>query len=314
MQYRHYTKQSPLVSEIGFGAWQLGNNIDWSSPMSDKEAIALVHEALDLGVNFFDTAPGYGLGNSERLLGEALKIKDRRQVVISTKFGHHSDGHSDFSHTLIKSSVEGSLRRLNTDYLDSVLLHNPDQKCLDGNNNPHYEVLEQLKKEGKILAYGASLDSCEDMNLFMTTTKGDVIEALFNIFHQDARNAFALAKEKGVAIIAKIPLDSGWLTGKYNENSTFEGIRERWSPTDIKTRADLVEKIRHITTSGQSLGQAAIEYCLAYPAVSTVIPGNKNIDQLIANVKSIDYELSEDTTKWLEMFYENEVKPKNLPW
>jgi aryl-alcohol dehydrogenase-like predicted oxidoreductase len=97
MEYRSYVNESPKVSVIGFGAWQLGNHIDWSG-MTDSEAIHLVHKALDEGINFFDTAPNYGFGKSEELLGKALKDTSRDSIVINTKFGHHSDGHTDYGH------------------------------------------------------------------------------------------------------------------------------------------------------------------------------------------------------------------------
>lgn len=313
MEYRSYVEGSPKVSVIGFGAWQLGNNIDWSG-MTDQEAVKLVHKALEEGVNFFDTAPGYGRGNSELLLGKAIKKERRDRLVINTKFGHHSDGHSDFSPQVIRESIEGSLKRLDTDYIDSVLLHNPPSDVLKAENNAHYEIFEQLIKEGKILAYGASLDTKEDMVTFMSHTNGKVIEAFFNILHQDVRFAFDLAKKKGIKIIAKIPLDSGWLSGKYHQDSTFEGVRSRWTKEDIITRADLVDQLRHLPVEGQSLAQFALLYCLAYDQVCTVIPGISNMEQLRVNLEALKYPMEAKTLQWLETFYEQQVVPKNLVW
>lgn len=149
LKYNNYANGCPKVSEIGFGAWQLGNNIDWSG-MSDQEAIQLVHRGLDLGVNFFDTAPNYALGNSERLLGMALKDVQRDKIVVSTKFGHSSDGHRDYSAKSIRESLEGSLKRLKMEYIDSILIHSPEQKYLDANTNEHYEIFEALKKKVKL--------------------------------------------------------------------------------------------------------------------------------------------------------------------
>lgn len=313
MKYNHYVDGCPLVSEIGFGAWQLGNNIDWSA-MTDEEAVALVHEALKQGVNFFDTAPNYALGHSERLLGIALKDIPRDTIVVSTKFGHCSDGSQNYDASAIRSSIEGSLKRLQMDYIDSVLLHSPDPKYLDGNQNEHYEIFEALKKEGLIRAYGASLENSRDMITFMETTKGQVIEAFFNILHQDTRFAFDLALEKGVAIIAKIPLDSGWLSGKYNKKSTFVGIRERWTREDIEKRSMLVDQLKYLSNNMTTLPQVAINYCLAYEAVSTVIPGAKNVKQLEANIKAIEQPLERDLVHWLEKFYDKEVVAQKLVW
>jgi aryl-alcohol dehydrogenase-like predicted oxidoreductase len=313
MKYNKYIKKSPLVSEIGLGAWQLGQSSDWKS-MSEKEAIDMVNKSIELGVNFFDTAPNYGHGTSELRIGKALKNFDRNKLVINTKFGHTATGETNYSANSIRESLEGSLKRLQVDYIDSLIIHNPPIEFLDGNNNPHYEILERLIDEGKINAYGASLDTYKDMKLFMETTNCGVIEAFFNILHQDTALAFGLAQKKEVGIIAKIPLDSGWLSGKYNEESTFNDIRNRWSKMDILTRSNLVKKVKNILDQENNLAQSAISFCLAYDAVSTVIPGNTTIAQLKSNLESVNKPISKELVKKLENFYQHEVKHLNLPW
>lgn len=314
MKYNTYTTNTPLVSEIGMGAWQLGKDSFWQTTLSEKEAIALVHKALDLGVNFFDTAPNYGFGTSETRLGKALKHTDRSKIVINTKFGHNDKGKTNYHSDTIRQSLEGSLKRLQIDYIDSLIIHNPPSEYLDGNNNDHYKILEQLKDEGKIKAYGASLDTYEEMKLLMETTDSKVIEAFFNILHQDTARAFDLAQQNEVGIIVKIPLDSGWLTGKYDEKSTFNDIRQRWSIQDIKTRSDLVNEIKNITGPDTNLTQTAIAFCLAYDAVSTVIPGSVTIEQLKNNIGSINQSISKELVKKLEQFYQTKVKDLTLPW
>ncbi len=152
------------------------------------------------------------------------------------------------------------------------------------------------------------------ISTFMNTTNGKVIEAFFNIFHQGVRHAFDLANQKDVRIIAKIPLDSGWLSGKYNSKSKFFDIRNRWSKEDINIRADLVEKLKIRIPEDKNLAQVAISFCLAYDAVATVIPGNKSIDQLKRNVESIDHGITEKIIRELEYFYKEEVENLNLPW
>lgn len=313
MKYNNYIKNSPKVSEIGIGAWQLGKSSDWET-MTESEAINLVHKSLDLGVNYFDTAPNYGYGTSEERLGLALTETDRSKIVINTKFGHDADGKTNFAADNIIKSLEGSLRRLKTDYLDSIILHNPPFSYLDGNNNSHYEIFERLKEEGKIKAYGASLDTYEEMQKFMSTTNAEVIEAFFNILHQDARKAFGMAKEKGVSIVVKIPLDSGWLSGKYNAESKFDDIRKRWSIEDIKTRARLVDQIKGLFIEEDEISQTAISFCLAYDAVSTVIPGNRNINQLIQNVNSTKKTISNELLTKLEILYIQEIEKLRIPW
>ncbi|MCF8414101.1 MAG: aldo/keto reductase [Melioribacteraceae bacterium] len=315
MKYNFFTRKSPKVSEIGFGAWQLGNSGAWSAIPYTK-SLRLIETALELGINFFDTAPGYGLGDSENILGEVLSKTDRSKIVISTKFGHNQDGRTDYSAENIRPSLEGSLRRLKTDYVDSLLIHNPPKSYLDGNVNKQYDVLEQLKYEGKILEYGASLDTAEEITEFIQETNGKVVEAFFNIIHQDSKNAFNLAKTNDVGIIVKIPLDSGWLSGKYNASSKFDDLRSRWSEKDIKIRAELVEKIKSILNENENenIAQAAIAFCLSYPGVSTVIPGTKNIGQLQNNLRSIDFKLEQKSISELEKLYENQIKGLKIPW
>ena len=313
MKYKSYIKDSVPVSEIGLGAWQLGANSGWKS-MSEKEAVELVEKALEFGINFFDTAPNYGLGTGEERLGKALRGVDRSKVVINTKFGHTNSGGTNFSSGHIRESLEGSLKRLQLEYVDSLIIHNPPFEYLDGNKNDHYEILERLVEEGKLKAYGASLDTYEEMKLLMNTTNAEVIEAFFNILHQDAARAFAQAKGKGVGIIVKIPLDSGWLSGKYTAESTFQDIRSRWSARDIQTRAHLVNRVKEIIRTKDDLAQKAISFCLAYDAVATVIPGNLSIAQLTRNVESIHHPLSTELVEKLEDFYLNEVRQLNLPW
>ena len=313
MKYNNYIKGSPKVSEVGFGAWQLGKSHDWET-MTDSEAVALVHKALELGVNYFDTAPNYGYGSSEERLGIALSETDRSKIVINTKFGHDADGQTNFEADNIRQSLEGSLRRLKTDYVDSIIIHNPPCEYLDGNCNVHYEILEQLKVEGKIKAYGASLDTYEEMYKFMSTTKCEVIEAFFNIFHQDAGKAFDMAKERAVSIVVKIPLDSGWLSGKYIAESKFNDIRKRWSRDDIKTRASLVDKVKVLLNDDDEISQTAIAFCLAYDAVATVISGNKNINQLTQNIESTKKAISDELLKKLENLYSQKIEKLRIPW
>jgi aryl-alcohol dehydrogenase-like predicted oxidoreductase len=313
MKYNRYIKDSALVSEIGIGAWQLGNNSGWQG-MSEKDAVELVQKALEYGVNFFDTAPNYGHGTSELRLGKAIQSVDRSKVVINTKFGHTDVDVTNFNSDYIRESLEGSLKRLQVDYVDSLIMHNPPIEYLDGNKNDHYEIFERLIEEGKIKAYGASLDTYEDMKLFMNTTNAKVIEAFFNILHQDTSRIFDSAMEKEMGIIVKIPLDSGWLSGRYTAESSFQDIRSRWSRKDIQTRAQLVNRVKEIMQVKDNLTQKAISFCLAYDAVSTVIPGNANIAQLTSNVESINRPISREIVEKLEDFYLNEVKQLKLPW
>ncbi|WP_079507478.1 aldo/keto reductase [Mesobacillus jeotgali] len=311
MNYRQLGSTGIKVSEVGFGAWQLGNTRDWEG-MEENQAITLVHEALEQGCNFFDTAPNYGGGNSESLLGKALTGR-RGQAVINSKFGHHPDNTLNFDSQKIRSSIEGSLRRLKTDYLDSILLHNPPFEILTGSTG-HFEVLESLKQEGKIRAYGASIDSAREMDELIQNTGSQVIEVMFNIFHQEPRKAFKNAAEKNVGLIVKVPLDSGWLSGKYDESSVFTDIRSRWDPNQLRKRSELLPVLKEMLDPGESLVQLALRYILHYPEVSTVIPGNKNLEQLIENLSAAEKRISAVKVKKLEEIWEEKLKAHPMGW
>jgi aryl-alcohol dehydrogenase-like predicted oxidoreductase len=311
MKYRQLGSTGMKVSEIGFGAWQLGNARDWGN-MSDKQAIRLVHEALDQGCNFFDTAPNYGGGMSESILGEAMNGK-RTGAVINTKFGHQPDHTVNFDSKNIRSSVEDSLRRLKTDYLDSILLHNPPFEVLT-RNTEHFMELEALKREGKIRAFGASVDSAREMEALLDYTSSEVIEVMFNIFHQEPRQAFKKAAEKNFGMIIKVPLDSGWLSGKYEETSVFTDIRSRWDGNQLKKRAELLPAVKEALEPGETMVQLALRYTLHYQEVSTVIPGAKNLEQLTENISATAATISPEKVKKLEMMWEKELQTNPLGW
>lgn len=311
MNTRQYGSTGKSVSEIGFGAWQLGNSQDWET-MAESAAVELVHEALERGMNFFDTAPGYGMGTSEEVLGKALAGK-RSSAVINTKFGHDADGTTNYSADQIIRSVEGSLQRLQTDYVDSVLIHNPPFEMLDGKFG-HYEELEKLKAAGKILTYGVSVDSVPDMLEVINHTNIGVMEVMFNIFYQETAEAFKLAQENNIALIIKVPLDSGWLSGKYNSQSTFSGIRSRWSPEIIRKRAALLEQIKFITDEETTMTMAALRFILAYPEVTTVIPGVRNSTQLAENIAASDKAMPQEHVKKLQELWVQEIRGLELGW
>lgn len=313
MKYRKYLSKGIKVSELGFGAWQLGVDSGWKS-VSEKDAESMIHTALDNGINFFDTAPNYGNGTSELRLGKVFKTIDRSKIVVNSKFGRLDNGVVDFHSKHIKNSVEKSLARLNIDYLDSVIIHSPPIELLDGNKNDHYEILEQLQDEGKIIAYGASIDFYDEIKILLETTNAKVIQSFFNIFHQDAKRAFDLIHQKNAATIAKIPFDSGWLTGKYNSNSQFDGVRSRWTKGDKAVRSQLVDKVKNILENKNSLMSGALSFCTSFDAVSTVIPGAISKQQLLDNIEAIKYPINKKTCAELEDFYTREVRELKLPW
>lgn len=301
------------VSEISFGGWQLGNHADWDA-MDEATAHELVAAALDQGVNLFDTAPNYAGTNSERILGEAL-VGRRHQVVLVSKFGHTAAGPKDFSADRLRGNLEASLRRLRTDCLDVLLLHNPPLALYRG-ADPIWDALERIKAEGLIRHYGASLDFADEIEACLKNTGSEVLEVLFNILHQDVRRAFPLVRERKAGVIVKIPLDSGWLTGRFDSATRFGGVRSRWRSDQVMRRAELVDGLDWLTADGSRLSAKALAYVLAYDEVSCAIPGMRNREQLQANIGAAETPLTEAERRRLEGYWEDftEGGRNLLPW
>ncbi len=301
------------VSEIGFGAWQLCNSDSWGG-MDDQTALRLINEAIEGGINLFDTAPNYAATRSESILGEALKHR-RDNVVIVSKFGHTPEGPKEFSVDWFWKSLEASLGRLQTDYLDVLLLHNPPAEMYAG-TDPVWTALEKARGQGKIRHYGASLDFAGEVEDCLANTSSEVLEVLFSVFHQDVRRAFAAVREREAGIIAKVPLDSGWLTGRFDASSRFEGIRSRWSAEEITQRAELVSGISWLVDDGSELAHKAIGYLLSYDEVSCVIPGIRTPQQLESNLAATNYRLAPEEREQLEAFWDRftENGANLLPW
>ena len=313
MNLRPFGNTGMQVSEVGLGAWQLANP-DWG--IDDKnEALEIVHKSLEAGCNFFDTAPGYGRGRSEELLGEGLKSV-RRDVILCTKFSHYGeDGRRDFEAKHVRPVLEGSFRRLQTDYVDILLLHNPPREQMDGNVSAElYGELEKLKAEGKIREYCLSLDWRVELETVLDTTQSKAAEVFFNVLYQEVLPAFPKAQAQGMGLIVKVPLDSGWLSGRYRGNHKFDDIRSRWSSDVLARRSDLVEKFAALVPQGTSLAHAALQFVLAQPEVSTVIPGAKTVDQALDNFAAVDQQLSPEIIQAMRNLWTREIEADPLPW
>ena len=313
MKLRPFGDTGMNVSEIGLGAWQLANP-DWG--LDDRsEALRIIQKSLEAGCNFFDTAPGYGGGRSEELLGEGLKSV-RKDVIICTKFSHSSeDGEPDFDAKNIRPVLEGSFHSLQTDYVDILLLHNPPRKLMDGRVAPElYEEMEKLKAEGKIREYGISLDWREEVEMAVDTTKSKALEVFFNALYQEPLPAFQKAYEHGVGIIVKVPLDSGWLSGRYQKGHQFDDVRNRWPPEVVARRSELVEQFAKLVPEGTSMAHAALRFILAQPQVSTVIPGAKTVEQALDNFAAAEKQLSPEVIQSMYELWEREIMSDPLPW
>ncbi len=303
MQYRVLGRTGLKVSEAGFGAWAIGGpsrlgdvEIGWGA-VDDALSLRAIDAAFDAGVTFFDTSDAYGAGHSEVLLGRALGGK-RDRVVIASKVGNRTtpDGRwvKDFSRKWILEAIEGTLSRLGMEHLDLYQLHSPTQTSdyLDES----FEALEALKTQGKIRFYGVSVGPAAHGPWVIRNTPADTIQVVYNMLEREPeRELLPLAQEKQIGIIARVPLASGFLTGKFTADATFPANDHRaktYSPERVRQMVDQVGRLRFLTAGkNRTMAQAALQYCLAHPAVSTIIPGAKSPEQARANAAASDGKL-----------------------
>ncbi len=284
MKYRPLGKTGLKVSEVGFGAWQIGGNAHGNSygPTDDRTSKLAIEKALEMGCNFFDTADVYGHGHSEQLLGEVLSGR-REDVIIATKVGgdfYHGTPRMNFNSDYVAFALERSLERLQTDYVDLYQLHNPQVQLI---KNPKlYEPLEKLKDEGKIRHYGISVHDPQEGIEAVRHGRPESVQAVFNILRQDAkRSLFQAMREKDVGIIAREPLSNGFLAGKVGADSSFpKGDIRRDFPTSYKIQVTgAVEKLMFLQSKHRTMAQACLRFILDHKEVSTVIPGIKSVEQ-----------------------------------
>lgn len=294
MQYRTLGRSGMQVSEIGFGAWAIGGS--WG-PQSEQDSVAALHKALDLGVNFIDTAAGYGDGKSERIIAEVLKSR-KESVTVATKTppvagnwppSPYDDMDERYPEQYLRENVEQRLRNLQTDCLDVLQLHTWTRAW---NRNPRpFEILRKLQAEGKIRAIGVSTPEHDQNSVIDLMRDGwiDTVQVIYNIFEQEpAAELLPVAQETNVGIIVRVVFDEGSLTGKFTPETGFapDDFRNNYFAGDRLQRAiQRAEKVKEDTAeSGLTLAQAAIKFALMHPAVSTVIPGIRNVAQAEANV------------------------------
>jgi aryl-alcohol dehydrogenase-like predicted oxidoreductase len=300
------------VSAIGLGAWQLGRSHEWPDGPEPDEAVRIVHAALDAGVTFIDTAPGYADGQSELNLGRALAGVHRDAVVLCTKVGHHPGGGTDFSPDAIVASVEGSARRLGVEHLDIVLLHNPPPGVIDADE--HYAALERLRDKGLIRAYGASVDRADEIDTVLAASRSTALEVRLSALYQEPRPALERAHHHGAGVVVKVPLESGWLSGRYDADSVFTDVRARWSRGDVALRAQLVGEFRALLPAGVSPVAGALRFVLAEDAVSTVIPGTRTVEHLRSSVAAAAEPLPDETVAAIRAWYADRIGDQPLGW
>ncbi|WP_329110291.1 aldo/keto reductase [Micromonospora sp. NBC_01699] len=314
MQLRAFGSTGLRVSAIGLGAWQLGRSAQWPDGPDPTEAVRIVHTALDAGVNLIDTAPGYADGQSESNIGRALTGRRRDEVILCTKVGYHPDGSPNWAPGAVEASIESSARRMNVDHVDIVVLHNPPPEILDGTTGEHYQVLQQLRDKGTIRAYGASVDWGADIDTVLTTSASDALEVRLSALYQEPWQALGRARDRGVGTLVKVPLESGWLAGRYDADSVFTDVRDRWTRADVVLRAGLVDEFRELLPDGVSLLDGALRFLLHYDAVSTVIPGTKSLAQLHSSLAAAAEPLPTETFRAIRGWYDERLAAQPLDW
>lgn len=298
MEYRDFGNTDLNVSAVGFGAWAIGgplevggNPVGWSR-VEDAVALGALHRAADLGVNFFDTADVYGLGHSESLLGQAFSGR-RQRVLFASKVGNEilpTGGHrKNFSHDHIVKSLDATLRRLRTDYLDFYQLHNPSLAVI--RHGTVFQSLEFLREQGKIRYYGVSVTTPEEGLEVIRMGAGHGLQVLYNVLNQKpADRLLPAARRAGYGIVARVPLASGLLTGKMTAETRFgpEDIRGNFLTTKrLREALEKVELFKSLLQGWEgSLTAGSLAFVLAHPAVSVVIPGARNEQQAHENAAS----------------------------
>ncbi|MEW6579188.1 MAG: aldo/keto reductase [Chloroflexota bacterium] len=321
MKYRELGRTGWQVSEVSFGAWAIGGS--WGA-VDDRESITALHRALDLGVNFIDTADVYGDGHSERLIAGVLKER-REEVIVATKAGRRLDPHTADGYTAANLTrfVERSLRNLDTDCLDLVQLHCPPTEVY---YRPEvFGAMDDLVRAGKVRYYGVSVEKVEEALKAIEYPNVQTVQIIFNMFrHRPAELFFSQAQQRKVGILARVPLASGLLTGKMTPQSAFApddhrafnrygesfDVGETFSGVDFRTGLEAVEELRPLVPPGATMAQFALRWILMFDAVSCVIPGAKRPAQAEDNVRASELPpLSEETMAQVRAIYDTYIRP-----
>ncbi len=306
MHYRTLGRTGLRVSDIGFGAMTIGGEIFGAT--DDQESLRALHRAIDLGMNFIDTADAYGRGHSEELIAQVLKTR-RKEVVLATKGGNQftvRQGLRNFDPDYITSALEASLKRLQIETIDLYQLHNPSQEVM--RRGEIFARLDRFKQDGKIRFYGVSLEKTEDGLVAIETGKPDTLQVVYNILHQDPEEQlFSLAQRDNVGIIARVPLERGVLSGRFK--STAEFAQKDWRrgvfPEEGLAQTHAAVERLGFLVKGEvpNLAQAALRFVLSNPIVSTVIPGIRTVQQAETNITVSGKMLpAEDIAKLWELY------------
>jgi aryl-alcohol dehydrogenase-like predicted oxidoreductase len=300
LEYRDLGRTGMRVSEISLGTWAFGDG--WGT-VGEDDALGALNRAVDLGVNFLDTADVYGDGRSEKLIGRLLKDRPNDEILVATKAGRRLDPHAPegYDYDNLSDFAERSLKNLGVEALDLLQLHCPPTEVYRQDST--FEALDRLQEAGKVRNYGVSVEKVEEARMALDYPGVVTVQIIFNIFRQKpAEEFFPLAEERNVGILARVPLASGLLSGKMRADRVFseddhrnfnrEGQAfdrgETFSGVDFETGLRAAEELKDLVPEGNTLAQFALRWILMHPAVSCAIPGGKNPSQVEDNVAAVE--------------------------
>ncbi len=319
MKFRKMPRTELELSEVGFGVWTVATN--WWGRIEEADKAALLENAVELGVNFFDTADTYGEGYGEEILAKILGHR-RNDIIIATKFGYdfydptprigHQERKQNFEREFVRYACEQSLRRLNTDYIDLYQIHNPRVDALE--RDELFETLEQLQVEGKIRYFGVALGPdigwFEEGETSMKDRHVDSLQIIYSILEQQpAKDFFPIAKDQEVGLLSRVPHASNTLTGEFIEIPTFDESdhrahrRAEW----LKEAMQKVDRVRFLELEDtRTLGQSAIQFCLKKPQIVSVLPNFTNMDELKEYTAAVETpDLTDAEQEYLDELWDN---------
>lgn len=321
MQSHEFGRTGQKVSQIGFGAWAIG--AAWGE-VNDEEAVAALHAALDNGMTFIDTADVYGNGHSEQLIAKVVKERGGERPYIATKLGRKLPQQTvaGYSMVNIEDYVNQSLKNLQTETLDLVQLHCPST---DLYYHPEvFERMDMLVKSGKIQNYGVSVERVEEALKAIEYPNVVSVQIIFNVFRQrPAELFFKQAQKKKIAVIVRVPLASGLLSGKFKADTQFEktdhrlfnrngeafDVGETFSGVPYQAGLDAVEKIRPLVSGDSTMAKLALRWILMFDAVTVVIPGARNPAQARGNAEAaLLPPLSKEVMEKIAQIYADDIK------
>ncbi|MDQ3375642.1 MAG: aldo/keto reductase [Actinomycetota bacterium] len=323
MNYRNLGETGMRVSEISLGTWAFGG--DWGT-VGEDDAYAALNRAIDLGVNFLDTADVYGDGRSERLIGRLLKDRPNDEILVATKAGRRLDPHAaeGYNRENLTAFVERSLGNLGVEALDLLQLHCPPTEAY--RRDETFEALDALQESGKLKNYGVSVEKVEEARMALDHPGVKTVQIIFNVFRQKpAEEFFPLAEERNIGVLARVPLASGLLSGKmgadrqfdegdhrsFNRNGEAFDRGETFSGVDFETGLRAAENLKELVPERHTLAQFALRWILMHPAVSCAIPGGKNPAQVEDNVAAAALPpLSEEAMRRAEEVYDDSIRPE----